>query len=57
MSTHRAWLCILLPFVQWAMVGQGCPGKLLQACSRDRADRSLLLRVSDTRILETLQTE
>lgn len=38
----RAWLYILLPFVYWVMVGQGCPGKLLQACSRGRGDRSLL---------------
>ena len=29
---NRAWLCTLLPFMYWVMVGQGCPGKLLQGC-------------------------
>lgn len=42
----RAWLFTLLPVVYWVMVGQGCPGKLLQACSRGRGDRSLFKFVS-----------
>lgn len=53
----RAWLFTLLPVAYWVMVGQGCPWKLLQACSMGRGDRSLFKFVSDMRILETLQTE
>ena len=32
----RAWLFTLLPVTYWVMVGQGCPEKLLQACSMGR---------------------
>lgn len=52
----RVLLWTLLRFMYWVMVGQGCPGKLLQACSRGRADRVSLIS-GLRRILEILQTE